>query len=237
MSIVEINVAPGISLYHIGPPLDLGPMPSLFYFALSGPDSLGLDPFNQPVQFLHGKMIRIFSMTLPGHENGLPATEAIQIWADDPSAIETFLENFDTALAFAIKNQFVNPNKIAAAGLSRGGFIALQVAMHQDKIGSVLGFAPVTDLSLLKEFRGKQDPYPLEPKRLIHKSIKFFIGNADTRVGTKTCFQFANAIVETSQIRSPKVEFTMYPSIGHHGHGTPPEIFKQGAEWISTQLL
>ena len=47
-----INGPNSISIYHVGPPLELGPLPTFFYFALSGEESLTLNPYNQPVSFL-----------------------------------------------------------------------------------------------------------------------------------------------------------------------------------------
>ena len=147
-------------LYHTGPPLDYGPLPSFFYFALSGPDSLTQDPFNQPVQFLLGKMVRIFSMTLPGHENNLPAENAMRLWAEDISSgvdpIEPFLTSISKALDFGIKEGFIDSEKMGVGGLSRGGFIACHVAARDEKIRSLLAFAPLTRLALIKEFSSLQ---------------------------------------------------------------------------------
>lgn len=251
MEISSIHVAPDLTLYHTGPSLHLGPLPSFFYFSLSGPDSLGLDPFNQPVQFLRGEMIRVFSLTLPGHENGLPATQAMQVWADDfakaRNPIQDFLEGFDQAFAFALENQWIQPDKVGVGGLSRGGLLALHAAARQEKIRYALTFAPVTKLSRVKEFAAlKEDPtvcsFNAENlcSQLVQKHVRIYVGNHDTRVDTQACFHFAHSLVEASvqhQIRSPKVEFSMYPSIGHQGHGTPPEIFRKGADWIKSCLI
>lgn len=245
-----IHVAPDITLYHSGPPLDLGPLPAFFYFSLSGEDSLCLDPFNQPVQFLQGQMIRVFSMTLPGHECNLPATQAMKIWADDYARkmdpIDQFLESFAKAMEFAIHEKFVDPNKIAIGGLSRGGFIALHAAARDERLKFVLAFAPITELHKVKEFAHLHD----DPKvcsldlihvssKLINQHLRIYIGNCDTLVDTRSSFNFAMSIVDhahTHHIRSPKVEYFLHPSIGHRGHGTPPEVFRQGADWISSCL-
>ncbi len=234
-------------LYHVGPPLDLGPLPSLFYFSISGPDSLCLDPFNQIVQFLQGEMIRVFSLTLPGHENGLPAKEAMKIWADDmhkgQDRIGEFLDEIQLAVDFAIREKFVNPEKMAAAGLSRGAMIAAHVVAKDERFRHLVGFSPLTQLRKIKEFQEMQHNSIANGLDLVHlaenlsdRHIKLFIGNQDTRVGTKECFDLAMSIVEKKKIRSADVELLIYPSIGHMGHGTPPEIFKQGASWIKSHL-
>jgi len=234
----EIRVSPDISLYHAGPPLDLGPLPSLFYFALSGPDTLTLDPFNQPVHFLRGQMIRIFSLTLPAHEESLPAAHAMQAWADtfarghDPLA--PFLDQCQTALDFALTNGFADPTKLSTAGLSRGGLIAFHLAARDPRFRKILAYAPVTKLGALKEFAGKPNPYDalhLAPK-LADRHIRFYIGNRDIRVSTQNCFDFAIALVQACKHSSPPIELILFPSIGRDGHGTSPETFQSGVQWI-----
>jgi esterase FrsA len=249
-AIAALNVAPDVTLYHRGPALDHGPLPSLFYFALSGPDSLQLDPFNQPVQFLRGQMIRVFSLTLPGHESHLPPTEALNIWAEDIQKgldpIGRFLDQAETAIEFAIRERFVDPNRLALAGLSRGAFIAAHLAARLEKVRFLLGFAPLTKLRYAKEFATLQeDPrvQSLDLENLVpqlsSKHVRLFIGNQDTRVQTRSCLDFAMALADhasENRIRSPQIELILYPSIGHAGHGTPPEIFRQGVNWLTDSL-
>lgn len=245
-----LTVAPDIALYHSGPALDHGPLPSFFYFALSGPDSLCLDPFNQPVQFLHGKMIRVFSMTLPGHEDNLPPAQALSLWAEDISKgidpIGNFLEQAAQAIDFAIREKFADPSKMAVGGLSRGGFIASHVAARDPRFRFLLGFAPLTKLHKAKEFSEMQDhplarSYALETlaESLYSRHTRLYIGNSDTRVGTRSCFDFAMTLTEKAhekKIRSPQIELIVSPSVGQFGHGTPPHIFQQGADWIAACL-
>lgn len=242
-----LTVAPGITLYHTGPALDHGPLPSFFYFAISGPDSLTLDPFNQPVQFLQGQMIRIFSMTLPGHENNLPATGAMTIWAEDlakgTNCVSDFLDAAQLAIDFAIREKFVDPTRMAVGGLSRGGYIAAHLAAREERFRFLLAFAPLTRLRSIKEFSQLQD-HPLSNQLDIHnlaeplsdRHIRLYIGNHDTRVGTRDCFDFAMELVEKKKNRTSQVEMIITPSIGRDGHGTSPEVFKEGAQWIARSL-
>ena len=227
----ELQVKPGISLYHSGPSLGLGPLPSFFYFAISGIDSLTKDPFNQPVQFLQGEMIRVFSMTLPGHEPPLDPKNALDVWADDfkkgRDPIGSFLDAFQEALKFAIDEKFIDPNRISIGGLSRGGLIALHAAKREDQIKKVLCFAPVTVIEKVKEFKG-MDLSAYNAPILSEKQIRMYMSNRDTRVGTRECFDYLERSVKTS----PKTELIIYPAIGYQGHGTPPEIFSAGARWI-----
>lgn len=243
-----LSVTPDITLYHTGPALDHGPLPSLFYFAISGPDSLCLDPYNQIVQFLHGEMIRVFSMTLPGHEEPLPAAGAMRIWAEELSKGQNFLEPFlnsvEIAVDFAIQEKFADQKKLATGGLSRGGFIASHLAARDERFRHLLCFAPLTRLSKVKEFTKDHNLTLANQLDLIHlarylgdRHVQIFIGNDDTRVGTKSCFDFAMELVKEKKIRTSDVGLLIYPSIGQMGHGTPPEIFQQGAKWIESNLI
>lgn len=238
-----LNAAPNVTLYHTGPALDHGPLPSLFYFSISGPDSLCLDPYNQPIQFLGGKMVRIFSLTLPGHEGNLLAKDAMKVWADDiqkgSNCLTEFLDQASQALEFAIKERFIDPNKLAVAGLSRGAFAAMHLAAREEKFRHILGFAPLTRLSKVKEFQNLQNNPIVNGLDLIHlaenladRHISLFIGNEDTRVGTRECFDLAEAFVAAKTKKPSQVALKIYPSIGNMGHGTPPEIFKEGVNWI-----
>lgn len=247
---VALSVVPDVTLYHVGPALDHGPLPALFYFALSGPDSLTLDPYNQPIQFLHGEQIRSFSMDLPAHENNLPATEALKTWAEDYgrgfNCLEDFFEKFSLAIEFAIRQKLTLPEKICVAGLSRGGFIAAHIAARDERIRSILAFAPITKLRNAKEFASLREHPTLRAldltelsDQLSKRHVRLYIGNRDTRVDTRSCFEFAMTLVEKAhekRVRSPQVEFLMTPSIGQHGHGTSPETFRAGATWIKQCL-
>lgn len=247
---VEISIDPSLKLYHTGPPLDTGSLPTVFYFALSGPDSLCTDPFNQPVRFLSDFPIRVFSLTLPAHENNLSPHDALNVWAEEmrqgKDPLQTFLEEAQRAIEYTIHQKLADPKRIALAGLSRGGLLASLLSAKMNGIDTVLGFAPLVKLSLAQEFQSQQnDPlvssYDLTryTKELATKKIRFYIGNRDLRVSTKACFATLQEIVEKSfeqKIRSPQIELTMSPSIGHKGHGTSPEIFKQGALWLADHL-
>ena len=59
------------------------------------------------------------------------------------------------------------------------------------------------------------------------------------RVGTRACFDSVMSIVEAShdkKIKTPQVECMITPSIGRDGHGTSPEVFKEGALWMANSL-
>lgn len=245
-----LKITADVAVSFIGPPLDLGPMPSVFYFALSAEESLDQDPYNQPALFLTHFPVRVFSMTLPGHGPGLPATEALTVWSHDfhhgNDIVTKCIDKIELAFHDLKRKDLFIPEKIGVAGLSRGAFIAAHAAARIPDISTILGFAPLTKLTYAREFHELQN-HPLVQslnlEHLIHpligKTLRFYIGNHDTRVGTAHCFDFIHALADASvqkKIRSPKVELIIGPSIGHQGHGTAKEVFRNGAEWMATQL-
>ena len=244
----KIVTPSGIEVFVAGPSKDKGALPALFYFALSGIQSLTLDPFNQPVVHLQKEPMRVFSMSLPGHGQGHDPALAIAHWAEHMDShgdiIEEFVSSVIQSIDFLIDEGWIDPSAIAVAGLSRGGFVASHVAAVDDRVNTLLAWAPLTDLTVTKEFShlGDSEIYKLEPlaDKLVHKAIRLYIGNHDTRVGTDACFHFVQSVVKAcgqKHIRSPKVELIISPSIGHKGHGTPPHIFSAGADWIKEQLF
>jgi predicted esterase len=240
----------GMSFSYIGEDLSHGPLPALFYFALSQDESLGLDPYNQPAAFLAQFPMRVFSLSLPFHGGEIPPTKALNFWSQeinsDHNIIEEFTQQVQQVCAYLIEKQAIFPDQVGVAGLSRGAFIACHVAAKIPHIQTILGFAPLTELSFAKEFES-QSSHPLVKKLGLHnildslvgRSLRFYIGNMDTRVGTSLCFQFIHALAEASLqkgIRSSPVELIIGPSIGHQGHGTSKQVFEHGALWMAKKL-
>ncbi len=235
---------------YVGPDISSGPLPALFYFALSAEDSLHLDPYNQPVAYLSPLPMRIFSMTLPGHEGGSPPTQALEIWAAEISRgnniIRNFVGNVKSTVESLLEKNVLVPEKIAVAGLSRGAFIAAHAAAAIPEFKWLLGFAPLTQLSYAKEFQTITHTPLVQSLSLMHlaemlseRSVRFYIGNHDTRVSTRLCFDLIDTLSQTAhqkRVRSPQIELIIGPSIGIQGHGTSKEVFHHGAQWIAEKL-
>ncbi len=223
--------------FFVGPSLEKGPLPTLIYFALSAEDSLQCDPFNRPVQFLEGLPLRIFSITLPGHENNLPPKNALNVWEKRMKKGDLVIPLFIDAVREIL--EYLQPHilekKLAVAGLSRGAYIACHVAASCPMISTILGFAPLTRFRAARHL----DLETLIPN-LYNRAIRFYIGNHDVRVGTEHAFSFISKLAAEAHkhgIHSSPIELLIGPSIGYRGHGTSPEIFKAGAEWIKGALL
>ncbi|HEY2811435.1 MAG TPA: alpha/beta hydrolase [Rhabdochlamydiaceae bacterium] len=239
-----------ISLSFIGPDLQEGPLPALFYFALSAHESLGVDPYNQPVVYLSQLPLRIFSIDLPFHGEGLSAKEALKHWAENfhrgKDLLSACVERSASILEELIAKHIIAPQRCAVAGLSRGALIATHVAARCKEVRWILGFAPLTKLSYSKDFREiKNDPSidalsieHLTPL-LTHRIVRFYIGNCDQLVSTRYCFDFIEKLAKemrAAHIHSPSAELFIKPSIGFQGHGTSKQTFHEGAQWLAEQL-
>ncbi|HSW72934.1 MAG TPA: prolyl oligopeptidase family serine peptidase [Chlamydiales bacterium] len=243
-------LSPEITLFHTGPSFAHGPLPSVFYFALSGEDSLDTDPYNQFVQFLADYQIRVFSLTLPGHEEGIPPSQALDLWARDiregKDPFSPFFDKVEESFRYLVSQNIIEEDKVAVAGLSRGGFMAAHLAARIPAFKHILCFAPLLELNRVKEFHSLKD-HPLVANyhldtvadKLCAHNIRIYIGNRDIRVGTKASFELVEKLVDLAfekKIRTAPIELILTPSIGHQGHGTPPETFKAGADWIIESL-
>jgi hypothetical protein len=241
-----IPFATSVPVYYEGPSLEIGPLPSVFYFALSAQESLTVDPFNQPVAFLSRHPVRIFSVDLPFHGEGLLAVDALQGWADafgrKEPILPDFFERVIQSIRLLLREDVLIPGQIAAAGLSRGGFVASHIAAQIEEIPYLLTFAPLTELKKAKEFLAVPPSSLLDAldlnlltSKLCEKKIRTYIGNRDTRVSTDACYQWVRSLIEAAfekKIRSPHIELILKPSIGHQGHGTSLESFEEGAAWL-----
>jgi esterase FrsA len=239
-----------VPLFYKGPDLREPNLPCVLYLAVSGEESLLTDPFNQPVLFLQNKYrVRVFSVDLPFHGNGLLAKEAMHRWAEEMSSgndvISTFLDDLEASLRLLF-DHLGSPSKVAIIGLSRGGFLASHIAARFAEISTLLTFAPLTQLDECVEFKNLKelpiveelDINKLTPK-LFHKTIKTYIGNRDLRVGTDRCYTWTRSLINAAfdhHIRSPHIELVLKPSIGHLGHGTSKETFEEGALWLAHKL-
>ncbi len=246
VSIREIPVSNGNTVYVAGPDFQQGPLPAVFYFSISGAESLTLDPFNQPVAFLQDAPLRVFSMDLPGHAPHQDKMKGLAAIAEEITAgqdpITRFCERVTQAIDELILLNWIDPHQIAAAGLSRGAFFAAHAASRDPRIHSVCGFAPLTSLGHLPDFATLRD-HPLVrdsdvtriASKLCNRQLRWYIGHSDEAVGTHTCNAAYEAIVAASRaarIRSAPLELMTHASIGHRGHGTAPHIFYSGALWL-----
>jgi len=237
----------GLDIFYRGPELAKEPLPAFIYFALTGYESLHLEPFCQPATLLEETNVRVFSFTLPSHGVDTNPRNAMLHWGERLAKNENFVEDFTTQcienLDYLVAQGHINTDHIATGGLSRGGFIATHLAARDRRVGTVLGYAPLTRLDALGEFQDNALVESLalvqQVDQLVDKHVRFYIGNRDIRVSTEKCFEFIHTLADTAYqkgFRSPTAELMISPSIGHKGHGTPPHIFQDGVDWLKSRL-
>lgn len=142
-----------------------------------------------------------------------------------------------------IQSGIADAKRIAACGTSRGGFLAIHFAAHDGRVKCAAGFAPVTDLAALREFRAIADSsfvralsLETQAKQLAGRPVWIVIGDQDERVGTDLAINFARKLTAASreQKLDSRVELHVLPE--PRGHTTPPGSPQQAASWILSQF-
>lgn len=236
-----------LTLDFLGPPLEAGPLPAFIYFSISAEESLHLEPYCQPATFCADDWLRVFSFTLPGHEEGKDKFKAISYWAEQMrlghDVLTPFIEKAAAKIIDLISHGIIDAEHLAIGGLSRGAFLATHVAAQLSSIKTLVGFAPMTRLSIAPDFADLDveafDIEKLTPKLLHLQNLRFYIGNRDTLVSTDACYSFIRALTEEAfakKERNCKPELVISHAIGREGHGTSPETFQAGAQFVQRAL-
>jgi len=213
-----------------------GPAPTLLLFAMAGADTLTTEPYCRVGRLLHAQGWNVVSLDLPCHGADRRAGEPPELagWAARLKAGEDIVAAFQTRVNDVVEHLvatgIANPARLAAAGTSRGGFMAFHAAAANLRIRAVAAFAPVTDLPALSEFAG-QERNPLVGRltlantveALADRAVWITIGDADTRVGTDKVVAFARAV--------PRVTLRV---VAAPGHASLPEWHDEAAEWIAS---
>ena len=232
---------------YLGPPPESGPLPAFIYLSISAEESLHLEPYCQPATFASDDWLRVFSFTLPGHEEGRDKFQAIHTWAEEMrkgvDLLTPFIDSAAKSIEELIEKRIIDPDHLGIGGLSRGAFFAAHIAAKIPHIKHLVGFAPLTKLSSSKDFEGI-DVHHFDLENLVEKllhlhHLRFYISNRDTLVGTDHCYSFFRRLVEAAnekKLRSPKFELHITPAQGREGHGTLRETFQSGADYIREAL-
>lgn len=225
------------------PPHDGGPAPTLLLFAMGGWDTLTTEPYCRVGRLLYARGWNVVSLDLPSHgADGRAGDPELVGWAGRLKQGEDIVASFrlrvNDVIEHLVTTGIADPSRIAAAGTSRGGFMAFHAAADNPRICAIAAFAPLTDLLALTEFAGQEANPLVQRLALIHsaeavadRAAWIIIGNADTRVGTDHAVAFARAIANASQARSLGCEVTLrvQPTPGHMGLA---EWHDMAADWF-----
>lgn len=234
----------GNVFYQTGPDCR-SPLPTFFYFGLTAHDSLSVDPYNQIIAALNHLPIRCVSLSVPDHDTH-SYDEALKIWSKhllkNEDFISPFIEKVQSITDFLVKSNLTDPQFLACGGLSRGAFFATHLIAKDDRFKTLVAFAPLTDFTKVHSL-AHSDSCLAQESKLVHlsdqlydKSIYAFIGNQDERVSTKACIQWIESILNVASkknIRYSDISLKIFRSIGYLGHGTPPDIFIEGAHCLT----
>ncbi len=220
------------------------PAPTLLLFAMSGKDTLSTEPYCVVGRLLHDQGWNVASLDLPCHGSNRGENEPAELdgWAARTSADEDITAEFrlriNDVVDHLIGTGISDPKRFAAAGTSRGGFMAFHAAVGNPKIRAIAAFSPVTDLIALSEFTGQEDN-PLVAKLALQESASkladrnawIYIGNADERVSTEKAVAFVEALTAASRkkVRKPDIVFHLLQTPGHVSF---PEWHEDAAAWF-----
>ena len=227
----------------------VAPAPTLFVLAGTIQETLGDPYFRQSGNLLAAEGYLCVSVDLPCHglqqrpdePNGLGGWQARARRGEDFAAEAA--SRLKRVLDHLIETGQTDAAKVAACGTSRGGFIALHFAAADTRVKCVAAFAPVTDLEVLREFKGLgQDPRTRslalshQADKLAGRAVWLIIGDQDQRVGTDNTISLARRITAASLEKKlpSKVELHVMPE--PRGHTTPTRAPQQAAEWIARQM-
>jgi len=226
----------------------------LLLFALAGADTLTTEPYCRVGRLLHGRRWNVASLDLPCHgadrRAGEPAERIgweLDAWAariaTGENIVADFRQRVSDVVTHLIQEKLADPGRIAAAGISRGGFMAFHAAAGDPRIRAVAAFAPVTDLLALSEFAGQAaDPLVRGlalaniAAALADRAIWISIGNHDERVNSQKAAAFALAAADASAARGLDANITLH-LLPTPGHTTQPEWHDDAAGWLQKETV
>ena len=214
------------------------PVPTLFIFALDAQTTLTSADFNRIGAALRREGFLCVSLDAPCHgaDNAEQQENALVGWRMRVERGEAFIEAFTSrctaVLDHLASEGWTDPERVAAAGTSRGGFLALHFAAAEPRVRAAAAFAPVTRLRALGEFDGVKNPDAADALSLVNvspkltdKHIVLYIGENDRRVGTEHAIQFARTL--------PALELHVTKT---EGHRVLPIAHTEAAEFIAERL-
>ena len=187
-------------------------------------------------------------MDLPCHGADNRAGEAtgLEGWAARIAAgediVSAFRANVNDVVEHLVATETSNPECLAVAGTSRGGYMALHATAGNPFIRAAMAFAPVTDLMALSEFAGLQQDSLAQQLSLVNaveqladRAVWITIGKADTRVDTEKVVAFVRALegVANNSGVQGNIALQVVPT---EGHVSLAEWHDQAVAWLNNAL-
>lgn len=165
---------------------------------------------------------RVVSFDLPAHgervdEHGSNIAGLAALVAAGKKPFDVIVADGRAVIDECLRRGLVEKGGIVAAGVSRGGYCALRLAVADERISAVAAFAPVSDWRVLTEFAAIKDRPETAAlalsnfaQQLAGRRIYVAIGNYDLRVGTDACTRFVLALFEAEQAQAVKKSSLRY---------------------------
>jgi dienelactone hydrolase len=245
---VEILATEGGLRFGIWPKRPAKPAPTLFVLSGKLEDTLGSAYFRQAGEFLAKDGWLLVSVDLPSHgqemrpkgDSGLGGWRARINNGEDPMADVT--SRLSKVLDHLLAEKLADPERIAALGTSRGGFVAFHFAAADRRVKCAAGFAPVTDLAALSEFRGAETNALVQrlalerhAAALAGRALWLVIGDRDERVSTDGAIRFARRVTAVSLEKKLPALVDLHVVAEPKGHTVPAGYAERAAEWFRKQ--
>ena len=222
-----------------------GPAPVLFVLAGTIESTLTKPYFRQCGNQLSEHGFICVSVDLPCH--GKEIVDGIRSgligWSELAQRGENFVADSNRRLSnvldHLIEAGIADPNRIAACGTSRGGFLAIHFMAADPRVKCAAGFAPVTDLKALGEFTQLQNDQFVESlslsnhaDQLAGRPVWIVIGDQDERVSTQKAIELGRNISKSSNKQELVSQVALHVLAEPKGHTTPAGSQELATNWF-----
>lgn len=233
--------------YGIWGRTDAAPAPVIFMLAGTIESTLEKPYFRQCGNELSERGFIVVSIDIPCHGTQAGDCSGLGGWshqvADNHDFVAESNGRLSRLLDHLIQTGVADPDRIAAGGTSRGGFLAMHFAAYDQRVKCVAAFAPVTDLAALREF-ADQKQHPLVKGLCLHnqaaalagRPVWIVIGDRDDRVSTQRAIDLATQLSAAARGRDMTSHVELHVISEPRGHTTPPGSSRLAADWIHRHM-
>jgi pimeloyl-ACP methyl ester carboxylesterase len=227
----------------------VSPAPTLFVLANTIEGTLGDPYFRQCGTALAKQGYLCVSIDLPCHGPQQRPGEPAEIdgWRYRAEHGDDFVaENnrrLTEVLDHLIAAGYTDVAKVAVCGTSRGGFLGLHFTGSDPRVRCVVAFGPVTDLPVLREFKGTEGnalvtslALSRQADKLAGRAVWVIIGDRDERVGTDNAIAFVRRITASALAHGFRGEAELLVPPEPRGHAIPAWASEQAGLWIPKQF-
>jgi dienelactone hydrolase len=226
------------------------PAPTLFGFASDIKTTLTDPKYNRVGLKLAEQGYLCVALDAPchGNDNKEHLPNELEGWRQRLERGDDLLGQFNAkctkVLDHLVAQGYTDPARVAVAGTSRGGFLALHFAAAEPRVQVAAAFAPVTVVRALREFNGIAGDAARAAdamnavnvaEKLAGRPIWICIGNNDGRVGTDHAIALTRKLVELSRTANKSAQIELHVT-ATEGHSTRPTAHAEAAAFIAARM-